>query len=88
VGAAPFPLPDDVVAFGDEVGGAPELEVGERRPEVLGEFPDLVSTAQRSVERVFEADVRRGDLIDHGWVEVLSPELGEPAADDGLVLVC
>jgi hypothetical protein len=53
VGAAPFPLPDDVVAFGDEVCRAPELEVGEGRAERLGELPDLVPTTQRGAERVF-----------------------------------
>src|SRR5262249_1678140 len=42
--------------------------------------------AQGRVERVLEADVWRGELIDHGRVEVLAPELREPAANDRLVL--
>ena len=40
VGAAAFPLADDVVALGDRVGRAPELEVGEHGPERRRELAD------------------------------------------------
>src|SRR5690349_20550120 len=34
MGAAPFPLADDVVALGDEVGRAPKVQIGERGAEI------------------------------------------------------
>jgi len=39
------------------------------------------------VQGVLEADVGCGQLVDDGGVEALAPELGEPAADDRLVLL-
>lgn len=51
VGAAADPLADDIVALGDQLGGATEGQVGERRPELRGEGTDLVA-----------ATARRGDL--------------------------
>src|ERR1700730_7605190 len=39
------------------------------------------------MQRVFEADVGGGEFVDDSGVEVLTPELGEPASDDGLVLL-
>jgi hypothetical protein len=46
----------------------------------------LVAASARRVQRVLEPDVGGGQLVDHGRVEVLAPELGEPTPDDGLVL--
>src|SRR5260221_6167521 len=85
--AAAFPLADDVVALGDEVGGTPEVEVGEGRAELLREGADLLASPAGCVQRVLEGDVRCGELVDDGRVEVLDPEFGEPAPDDGLVLL-
>src|SRR6185437_13652759 len=87
VRAAAFPLADHVVALGDQVGGAPEVQVRERGAELSRELADRLSAAQRRVQRVLEPDVRGGELVDDGGVVVLAPELGEPAADDGLVLL-
>ena len=42
MGAATFPLTDDVVALSDQVCGAPEIEVGERRSEIAHERPDVL----------------------------------------------
>ena len=33
VRAASFPTADDVIAFGDQIGRAPEIEIGKRRAE-------------------------------------------------------
>ena len=85
--AAALPLADDVVALGDQVGGPPEAQVGEGGAELRGEGPDLCAAAARRVQRVLEADVRRREFVNDGRVEVLAPELGEPARDDGLVLL-
>ncbi len=81
-----FPLAHHVVALGDEIGGAPEVEVGERGTERGGELAHLVTTAAGCVQGVLEADVGGGEFVDDGRVELLAPELGEPAPDDGLVL--
>src|ERR1700754_2466438 len=64
VGPAALPLPDHVVALGDEVGGRAEAEIGERLAEREGELADLVAAAERRVERVLEADVGRRELVD------------------------
>src|SRR5690348_18073721 len=42
VGAAALPLADHVVALGDQVGGAPEVQVRERGAELPGERADRV----------------------------------------------
>src|SRR2546430_7521575 len=55
-----------------------------RRPPRSTLFP--YTTLFRS-QRVFEADVGGGEFVDDSGVEVLAPELGEPASDDGLVLL-
>ena len=87
LGAAAFPLADHVVAFRDQVGGAPEVQVGKRGAELLRERADRAPAAQRLVQRVLEPDVRGGQLVDDGRVELLAPELREPAAHDRLVLL-
>src|ERR1700693_2606707 len=43
VGSAAFPLADDSVALGDQIGDAPEVEVGERGAEVGHERLDVVA---------------------------------------------
>src|SRR3954471_12452709 len=85
--AAALPLPDDVVALGDEVGGRAEAEIGERLAERQRELAHLVAAAEGLVQRVLEADVGRGELVDDARVEVAAPEVGEPANDDGLVVL-
>src|SRR5450755_3322695 len=85
--AAADPLADDVAALSDEVRGSAEGQLRERRAELRGELADLVAALARRVQRVLEADVRGGDLVDHGRVEVRSPELGEPATDDSLAVL-
>src|SRR5215831_10287280 len=87
VGAAAFPLADHIVALGDEIGGAPEVQVRERGAELPGERADRVSATQRRVQRVLEPDVRGRELVDDGRVEVLTPELREPPAHNSLVLL-
>ena len=86
VRAAACPLADDIVAFGDQVRGAPELEIWERSPEVGHEGLDGVTAAAWWVERVLHQHVRRGEVVDDSQISILPPEFGEPAADDGLVV--
>src|SRR5262249_37754082 len=84
--AAAFPLADDVVALGDQIRGAPEIEVRECRTEIRHERLDVGTAAAGLVQRVFQQHVRRGDLVDDGEIDGLAPEFGEPAADNGLVV--
>src|SRR5579872_985640 len=44
VRAAAFPLTDDIVALGDEFGGAPEVQIGECRAEISHEGFDVFAT--------------------------------------------
>jgi hypothetical protein len=85
--AATLPLADDVVPLGDEVGRAPEVEVGERGAEIRHEGLDVFATIPRLMQRVFQQHVGCGDLIDHVQVAGLAPEVGEPTADDCLVVI-
>src|SRR5262249_1942633 len=87
VRAASFPPPDHVVPLAEQLGGAPELQVRERRPEPGRELADRLPTTAWGVHRVLESDVGRGELVDDGRVEGLAPELREPTPDDSLVLL-
>ena len=53
MGAATFPLTDDVVALRDQVCGAPEIEVGERGSEIGHEHLDVVTATAGLVQRIF-----------------------------------
>src|SRR5262249_50739158 len=75
VGPAALPLPDDIVALGDEVGRAPEFHVGERNAEIHHERLDILAAFPRLMQRVFQQHVRRGDLVDHIQVEDFAPEV-------------
>ena len=84
--AAAFPAADNVVVHGDEVRGAPEVEVRESLAEVGHERLDVVAAAAGFMQGVFEQHVRRGDLVDNSEIDALAPEFGKPAADNGLVI--
>src|SRR4051812_10356422 len=86
MGAAALPLADDVITLGDQVGGAPELEIGERLAEAGHERLDVVAAPARLVKRVSEQHVRRRDGVDDREIAGLTPELGEPSTDDRLVV--
>jgi AraC family transcriptional regulator of adaptative response/methylated-DNA-[protein]-cysteine methyltransferase len=87
MGAAALPLPDDIIAFSDEISRAPEVEVRKGRAEIRHESLDVRTSLPRLVQRVFEQHIRRGDFIDDAEIAGLAPEVGEPAADDRLVVV-
>ena len=84
---AAVPLPDDVVALGDQLRGRDEAEIRERIAEAHGELAHRAAAAQRLMQRVLEADIGRGELIDDRRVEVAAREVREPAHDDGLVVL-
>src|SRR5258705_38172 len=85
--AAAFPTADDVVALGNEVGSAPEIEIGERLAKAGHERLDIFAAAPWRVQRVLQEHVRSGELIDNAEVARLAPEIGEPAAHDCLVVL-
>src|SRR4051794_581813 len=84
VSATTLPLADDIVAFGDEIGRAPEVEIGKRSAEISHEGLDVVAPLPRLVERVFQQHVRRGNFVDHTQVAGSALEVSEPAADNSL----
>src|SRR3984885_15943896 len=61
--AAALPLADDIVAFGNQIGGTPEVEVRECTTEIGHESLDIVTAATRCVQGIFQQHVRRGDLV-------------------------
>ena len=63
-GCRPLPLTDDIVAFSDEVGRAPEIEVRERRTEIGHEGLDVLVALPRLMQRIFQQHVRCGDFVD------------------------
>ena len=87
MGAATFPLADDVVALGDEVGRAPEVQIGERGAEIGHEGLDVFATFAGLMQRVFQQHVRRGNVVDHTQMADLAPKVSEPTADNGLVVI-
>ncbi|KSV81726.1 hypothetical protein N183_14535 [Sinorhizobium sp. Sb3] len=75
-----------IVALGDQIGRAPEVEVGKSRPKVCHERRDVFAAAARFVQGILQEHIGRRDLIDNSKIDVLAPEFGEPANDDGLVV--
>jgi hypothetical protein len=58
VRATAFPLPDYMVALGDQIGSAPEIQIREGGAKLGGEFLHGLAAAEGRMHRVFEADVR------------------------------
>jgi hypothetical protein len=86
VRAAAHPLADDVIAFGDQVRGATEGEIGKRAPEIGHEGLDVGTAAAWLMQRELQEHIGRGEFIDDGEIALLTPEAGEPAADNGFVI--
>jgi hypothetical protein len=86
--AATFPLADDIVAFRDQIRRAPEIEIGECSAEIGHECLDVVPATARLVQGILQEHVGRSELIDDPEIARLAPELGEPPADNGLVVFC
>src|ERR1700736_121935 len=88
VRTAAFPLADDIVAFCDQIRRAPEVEIGECSAEIGHEYLDVVPATARLVQGILQEHVGRSELIDDPEIARLAPELGEPPADNGLVVFC
>jgi hypothetical protein len=79
------PPADDVVALSDEIGGSPEVEIGECGTKSGHERFDVGVASARGVQRILQQHVGSGELVDDCEVAGLAPETGEPAADDFFV---
>jgi hypothetical protein len=86
VRAATFPLTDDIVALCNQVGRAPEVEVRERPAEVPLEGLNVFAATAWFVERILQQHLRCGQFVHDGEIAGLTPKVGEPPANDGLVL--
>src|SRR4030081_3357885 len=87
VRSAAFPTADNVVALRDEIRSAPEIEVGECRPEIRHECLDVIPALARLMQRVPQEHIGRSEFIDNSEVAGLTPEIGEPATHDSLVVI-
>src|SRR5689334_24147588 len=85
--SASGPPADDIVAFGNQVGCTPEVEIRERLSEVGHERLDVIATAAGFVQRILQQHVGRGQFIDDAEIAGLAPEMREPPTDDGLVVI-
>src|SRR5207302_639600 len=81
--ATTFPSTDDIIALGDEIGSAPELEVWEGGAEIEYKIPHVLSTATRRMQRILEQHVRSGEFVYDLWVPRITPESLEPAPLQG-----
>src|SRR5258707_6121549 len=85
--ASPLPTADHIVPLGDEISGTPEVEVRECFAEIGHECLDVIAATTRLVQRVVQKHVRSSKFVDNVEVAGLAPEIGEPSAYDGLVVI-
>ena len=78
---------NNAVVLGNQVRGAPEVEIGERCAEIGHERLDVGAAAAGLMQRIFEQHVGSGDLVDDTKIDGLAPEFGEPTTNDGLVII-
>jgi hypothetical protein len=86
VRAATLPTTNDVVAFGDEVGGTPEVEVGKRLAEPHDEVPNVLASPTRRMQGILEKHIWCGEFVDDLGSPRIPPETPEPAAYNGFVI--
>jgi len=85
--AATFPLTNDIVTLRNQVGRAPEIEVRERPAELSLERLNVLAATARFVERILQQHLRCCQFVHDGEVADLTPKVGEPPANDGLVVL-
>jgi hypothetical protein len=64
-----------------------KIQIGERFTEIGHERLDIVVTAPRRMQRVLQQHFGSCQLVDNAGIVRLPLELGEPATDDGLVIL-
>src|SRR6202008_2164114 len=80
--AAALPASDNIVAFGDEIRGAPEIEIGERLAEIGHERLDVGMAPTRRMQRILQEHVGSGELVNDAEIAGLTPEVCKPVAYD------
>jgi hypothetical protein len=86
VRATTFPAADHIIALGDEIRGAPEIEVRKRFAEIGHESLNVRMTLARSMQRILQEHVGSGELVNDAETTGFTPEVREPAAYEGLVV--
>src|ERR1700730_11585180 len=82
-----FPTADHIIALGNKIGGAPEIEVRKRFAEIGHERLDVSMALTRRVQRILQKHVGSGELVNDAQVASLTPEIRKPTAYDGLVVL-
>src|SRR5216683_5372892 len=86
VSTAAFPTADHIVALGNEIRRAPEIEVRKRFAEISHERLDVRMALARRMQRILQEHVGSGELVNDAEIASLTPEIREPAAYRGLVV--
>src|SRR5712691_3153854 len=86
MGSAAFPSADDVIAFRNQIRGAPEVEIGKRFAKVRHKGLDVFSATARFVKRILQQHAGCGEFIDNSEVAGLAPKIREPPANNSLVI--
>src|SRR5206468_1722794 len=74
VRSASLPAADDMVAFGDQVRGTPEVEIRKRGAEAGHEGLDVFATATRPMQRILQEHVGCRQVVYDVQVARLAPE--------------
>src|SRR5258708_9535055 len=82
-----LPATYHIVAFSDEICGAPKVKIGKRFTESGHECLDIFAATAGLVQRILQEHVGIREFIDNREIARFSPKLVKPAADDGLVIV-
>jgi hypothetical protein len=86
VRAATLPTTNHIVAFGNEVGGTPEVEVRKRLAEPHDEVPYVVAAATRRMQGILKKHILCSEFVDDLGIPRIGPEALEPTAYNGLVI--
>src|SRR3981189_2542656 len=86
MGSAAFPSADDVIAFRNQIRGAPEVGIGERFAKGAHTRLDVFSATARFVKRILQQHVGCSEFIDNSEVAGLAPKIREPPANNSLVI--
>jgi hypothetical protein len=84
-----FPPANYIIALGNELGRAPEIEVRKRLSEFGHKRLEVGRALTRRMQRILQEHVGSGELVNDAAVAGLTPEVRKPAAyDDLIVFLC
>src|SRR6185437_11216347 len=79
VRTAAFPAADHVVALGNEISRAPEVEVRKRFAEISHESLDVRIALAWCMQGILQEHARSGELVNDVEIAGLTPEVRKPA---------